>query len=118
MSCSLADQCRYRFVSVKVELDHGTHCCMSPDGKAFILTQENNQTVNIYKLIKKEDGKVIGQLSLEFPPVWAFKSLFVCTHLVHMCNKKKKNYMYKLWKATKTPIELSALAFFLVKTCV
>jgi len=42
---------------------------MSPDGKAFILTQENNQTVNIYKLAKSEDGKVLGQLSLEFPPV-------------------------------------------------
>ena len=67
--CGYIIICCYRFVNVKVELDHGTHCCMSPDGKAFILTQESNQTVNIYKLTKKEDGKILGQLTSEFPPV-------------------------------------------------
>jgi len=83
-----------RFINVKVELDHGTHCCMSPDGKAFILTQENNQTVNIYKLAKKEDGKVLGQLSLEFPPVWvqnkpkivsACAAYYICSRSYVLC---------------------------------
>ena len=59
----------YRFISVKVEFDHGTRCCMSPDGKGYILIQENNQTVNIYKITKKDDGKMTGQLVLQFPEV-------------------------------------------------
>ena len=42
---------------------------MSPDGKGYILIQENNQTVNIYKVTKKDDGKMTGQLTLQFPEV-------------------------------------------------
>ena len=58
-----------RSIIVKVEFDHGTHCCMSPDGKGYILTQENNQNVNIYKITKKDDGKLTGQFTMQFPEV-------------------------------------------------
>ena len=70
-----------RSIIVKVEYDHGTHCCMSPDGKGYILTQENNQTVNIYKIAKKEDGKLTGQFTMQFPEV----CFYVCVLCVCMC---------------------------------
>ena len=72
-----------RFVSVKVEFDHGTCCCMSPDGKGYILIQENNQTVNVYKITKKDDGKITGQLTLQFPEV-----------CVYVCVRGETVYLY------------------------
>ena len=72
-----------RSIIVKVEYDHGTHCCMSPDGKGYILTQENNQTVNIYKIAKKEDGKLTGQFTMQFPEVCFFLCMcVVCGHVL------------------------------------
>ena len=64
-----------------MEYDHGTHCCMSPDGKGYILTQENNQTVNIYKIAKKDDGKLTGQFTMQFPEV----CFYVCMCCACMC---------------------------------
>ena len=72
-----------RSIIVKVEYDHGTHCCMSPDGKGYILTQENNQTVNVYKIAKKDDGKLTGQFTMQFAEVCVCVCVCVCVD--HVC---------------------------------
>ncbi|XP_041052693.1 transducin beta-like protein 2 isoform X2 [Carcharodon carcharias] len=46
----------HRCVRTNVELDHATHVCFSPDSRAFITWLANEETIRVFKMIKKDDG--------------------------------------------------------------
>ncbi|XP_043574569.1 transducin beta-like protein 2 isoform X1 [Chiloscyllium plagiosum] len=46
----------HRCVRTNVELDHATHVRFSPDSRAFITWLANEETIRVFKMIKKDDG--------------------------------------------------------------
>ncbi|GCB59910.1 transducin beta-like protein 2 [Scyliorhinus torazame] len=58
----------HRCVRANVELDHATHVCFSPDSRAFITWLANEETIRVFKMIKKDDGSfTFTAASEDFP---------------------------------------------------
>ena len=83
---------------------------MSPDGKGYILTQENNQTVNVYKIAKKDDGKLTSQFTLQFPEVCVCTCVRICVYFMYACV-----YMYVCIQLIT--IHVCAYAYLCVCVC-
>lgn len=43
-------------VRINIEYDHATQIKWSPDGKAFIICQANGNTIQVYRVSKRDDG--------------------------------------------------------------
>ncbi|XP_071538410.1 transducin beta-like protein 2 isoform X3 [Panulirus ornatus] len=62
------NQREHKSVRGNIEYDHATKVCWSPDGKAFIIHKSVANTMEVYKVSKRDDG-TLGkpQVALTFP---------------------------------------------------
>ncbi|KAK6192688.1 hypothetical protein SNE40_004117 [Patella caerulea] len=58
----------HKLIRGNVDLDEATHIAFSPDSRAFVVKLENENTLRIFRLGKKDDGSAVTMTqALDFP---------------------------------------------------
>jgi len=55
-SCKEFQQKEHKYIRGNVDLDSATYVAFSPDSRAFITALDNDNSVRIFRLVKKDDG--------------------------------------------------------------
>lgn len=73
------DQKDHRSLRINIEYDHGLFIKWSPDSKAFIIYKSHESAIEVYKIEKKKDGRLIAATkALTFPKAYVEDDVIGC----------------------------------------